>query len=493
MGPDKAGALVHGRPDPPARNLIRRPAVDLPTIDLSTIARVLWLRRVLRGRERWTDADLRAHQRRELTAIRTFAVARSPFYRQLHAGLGRAPLADLPVLTKADLMDNYDRISTDPAVRMAALSRHLDALAGDDRYAGRYWVAATSGSSGRRAVIASDAHEWAMIIASYGRASEWSGIRAGPGHRVSMALVSSTTAWHQSSRVAATVRSPFIASERLDAGWPVPDIVARLNDLRPHVLVAYASMIRVLAGEQLAGRLRIAPRAVNSSSEVLTAQARALAARAWQARVFNVYAATETGGIAAECRHHQGMHLFEDLVIPEVVDDQYRPVPPGATGDRLLVTVLSSRTIPLIRYEITDRVQLAVDRCACGLPFRLVTSIEGRSDDILNLPAADGGSTTIHPVVLHQSLDLIDAAGWQVRQNGSGVDVLVAGPGRTFDAAAVQAALSTALTAAGSAASVRVTVVDTIPAGPAGKRPLVVALPRSTPPDPPEPRDQPDE
>src|SRR5262249_35300586 len=173
-----------------------------------------------------------------------------------------------------------------------------------------------------------------------------------------MAAVSSTTAWHHSSRVAASVRSPFIATERLDAGWPLGDIVIKLNTLQPDVLVAYASMTRALAGEQLAGRLRISPRAVNSSSEVLTLEARTMAESAWHVPPFNVYAATETGGIAAECRHHHGMHLFEDLVVPEVVDDSYQPVPAGLPGTRLLVTVLSSRTIPLIRYEMTDRLAL---------------------------------------------------------------------------------------------------------------------------------------
>jgi hypothetical protein len=81
-----------------------------------------------------------------------------------------------------------------------------------------------------------------------------------------MAVVSSTTAWHQSAQVAATVRSPFVDSVRLDAAAPLPDLVTRLNDLQPDVLIGYASMIRVLADEQLAGRLRIAPRAVNSSA-----------------------------------------------------------------------------------------------------------------------------------------------------------------------------------------------------------------------------------
>jgi phenylacetate-coenzyme A ligase PaaK-like adenylate-forming protein len=126
-----------------------------------------------------------------------------------------------------------------------------------------------------------------------------------------MAVVSSTTVWHQSSRVAASVRSPLVDSVRLDAAAPLPEIVAHLNAAQPEVLVGYASMIKVLAGEQLSGRLRITPRAVNSASEVLTSATRELATRAWGLPPFDVYAATETGGIAAECGHHTGMHLFE--------------------------------------------------------------------------------------------------------------------------------------------------------------------------------------
>jgi putative adenylate-forming enzyme len=445
-------------------------------MDLSMIARVLWLRRALRRREGWSQAQLREHQRRELTTLRTLAAERSPFYRRVHAGLGAAPLGELPVLTKATLMDNFDQLATDSEVRLADLQAYLDTLHGNERFAGRYWVSATSGSSGRKSIIPNNAHEWAMIIASYGRANEWAGIRSGATHRVSMAVVSSTTAWHQSSRVAATVRSPFIVSERLDAASPLPDVVARLNELQPDVLVAYASIIRALADEQLAGRLRIAPRAVNSSSEVLTTQARAMATRAWLVPPFNVYAATETGGIAAECGQHRGMHVFEDLVIPEVVDDDYRPVPPGRPGDRLLVSVLFSRTIPLIRYEMTDRVRLAARPCPCGLPFRLVESIEGRTDDVLVLPATAGGTVRIHPVVFHQVLDLLDVVGWQVRQQEHQLQVLVAAPGPAFEARTTQRAVRAALTTAGALPPpLGVLVVDAIPAGAAGKRPLVVA------------------
>jgi phenylacetate-CoA ligase len=243
----------------------------------------------------------------------------------------------------------------------------------------------------------------------------------------------------------------------------------------PDVLVGYASMIRILADEQLAGRLRITPRAVNSASEVLTDETRAMAARAWGIAPFNVYAATETAGIAAECAQHR-MHLFEDLVIPEVVDDQYRPVPPGQPGDRLLVTVLFSRTLPLIRYEMTDRVTLATEACPDGMPFRVLESIEGRTDDIIVLPSAAGGSIRIHPVVFHRVLDLLDAPAWQVRQHGADISVLVAAGGPTVDIAATERALRASLAAAGAKPrALLMSIVDSIPAGAAGKRPLVVA------------------
>lgn len=332
------------------------------------MSRVLWQRRVLRSRERWTGPELAAYQDRQLAVLRDFAVTSSPFYRRFHHGLEQAPLGELPVLTKATMMDSFDQISTDPAVRLAGLQAYLEQPGAGPVFGGRYWVAATSGSSGRKAIIPASVAEWAAVIASYGRASEWTGVRAGPLHPVRMAVVSSATPWHQSARVAASVRSPFIATERLDAGWPLSEIVTRLNTLRPDVLVAYASMVRTLAAEQIAGRLAISPRAVNSSSDVLTAEARAMAERAWHVPPFNVYAATETGGIAAECRHHHGLHLFEDLVIPEVVDDAYQPAPPGEPGTRLLVTVLASRTIPLIRYELTDRLVLTPARSPAAFP-----------------------------------------------------------------------------------------------------------------------------
>ena len=148
------------------------------------------------------------------------------------------------------------------------------------------------------------------------------------------------------------------------------------------------------------------------------------------------------------------------------------PFPDGEPGDRLLVTVLASRTLPLIRYELTDRLRLSTRPCPCELPFRLVEAVEGRTDDLLTLPAQAGGLVHVHPVIFHQTLDLLDAVGWQVRHHEDRLQILIASPGPGFDQTATETAVQAALDDAGAAAThPTATVVDSIPVGAAGKRP----------------------
>ena len=318
------------------------------------IARVLAGRRRSRARETWSPERRAAFRNERLAVLRAYAYAHSPFYRRFHRGLEHAPLEALPVLTKDLLLEHFDEISTEPAVRLEAVKRYLADLRDDALFAGRFWVSTTSGSSGKKSIVASNAREWSEIIGSYARANEWAGVIAGPTSKTRMAIVSSTSPWHQSLRVATTVRTPFIETQRFDATEPLAEIVRGLNAFGPDVVVAYASMARVLAEAQIAGDLRIAPRAVNVSSEVLAQDTRRLVASAWGNEPFEVYAATETGGIAAECEAHRGMHVFDDRLVVETVDGDHRAVAPGETGDMLLATVLASRTLPLVRYAMTS-------------------------------------------------------------------------------------------------------------------------------------------
>jgi phenylacetate-CoA ligase len=81
-----------------------------------TALRVLWKRRVQERSSRWTKPELERHQKERCEALRQFAMDRSPFYKGFHRGMANRPLQELPILTKAILMENFDDLVTiDPS------------------------------------------------------------------------------------------------------------------------------------------------------------------------------------------------------------------------------------------------------------------------------------------------------------------------------------------------------------------------------------------
>lgn len=228
--------------------------------------------------------------------------------------------------------------------------------------------------------------------------------------------------------------------------------------------------VRRATGRLAAAFTPITPQAVFSASEVLTGDVRAAAKSAWGREPFNVYAATETAGIASECQERH-LHCYDDLVIAESGDEDNQPVAPGQSSAKLLVTALFSRTQPLIRYVLTDRVRIHADGARDLGPFsRLVQEVEGRTEDVLALPATSGREVMIHPNLFHGVLERADAP-WQVIRHQDSIEVLVAGH---VDAAAMQLRLTSALASAGAAPiAVMVKHVESIPRTALGKAPRV--------------------
>jgi phenylacetate-coenzyme A ligase PaaK-like adenylate-forming protein len=285
-----------------------------------------------------------------------------------------------------------------------------------------------------------------------------------------------------STRVNETAHSWWMPELHIAASRPIETIVEHLGAWQPEVLIAYASMARILADEQLAGRLQIRPRAVFTSSEVLTQETRRRIVQAWGERLFNQYAATEVGSLAAECNHHRGMHLMEDLVIVEVVDRNNRHLPPGVYGDKLLITVLGSRTQPLIRYELDDSVRLSPEPCPSGYPFALIDDIQGRVEDVLSFPGEAFGVVPVHPLVFSRVMDILPVSGWQVVQESDGLRVLLSGVRGEFEDEMLADTLRQALSEQGAIVPlVEVQRVSAIPKTVAGKAPLIKSnLPRSS-------------
>ncbi len=431
--------------------------------------RVFLKRRELERSCSWSPAQLTAHQTAQSARIRRFATERSPFYQRFHRGLETRPLEDLPILTKTVMMENFNDLVTDRAIRLAEVEEHLRHDDGDSFYRGQYVVLSTSGSTGLRGVFLFDPAEWLECLASIARPMKWAGVAPSPLRRLRTAMVASATPWHYSARIGRALQTNMMPTLRMDAGESVETTVRRLNDWKPVVLVAYPSVLRALADEQLAGRLCISPRYCATSAEVLTAETRQRVQRAWGVRVFETYGATEYAPIAAECPAGR-RHLFEDGAIIENVDSLGRPVPPGALGERVLLTIFNRRTQPLIRYEISDMLRLSAARCECGRPFRCLDEIEGRQEDVLNF-----GNVAIHPNVFQRVLETVPASGWQVVQEDRGLTVNLTGLCDDGVPVRVAAELQKLLAQEGAGlVAVEVRSVGELVRGKTGKAPLVM-------------------
>ena len=359
----------------------------------------------LMERDGWTRDDLLAYQRQRVRALIAHAVSRSPYYRDLlGTDAPERPLAELPTLSKATLMAEFDRVVTDPQLRLSDLRAHLGSADPTQSFLGAYRVATTSGTTGRRAIIAFTNDEAAVWRAASARPMMRMGIRFGPR----FAALGSPSPVHVTRQV---LVPPGIPAPPISAATPIPELVAALNAQQPEVLVGAAGVWRALADEQLAGRLRIAPRAAFFSSEPVTADLRRRVRDAWGVEPVIGYAATEAPTIAASSPEHPEMEIAEDVVVIEIVDENSQAVPPGQPSAKVLLTNLINYALPLIRYELTDSVVESPLPNPAGRPWRCLLSVDGRTADILYFPGNGGRTVAVHPSVLGSAVAPIAEVG----------------------------------------------------------------------------------
>ncbi len=88
-------------------------------------------------------------------------------------------------------------------------------------------------------------------------------------------------------------------------------------------------------------------------------------------------------GVAQECRHKDGLHIFSDVFFPEIINpDTGQEVRPGEIGE-LVITTLTKQAIPLLRYRTRDLVSINYEKCRCGRTLPRISKIRGRTDDMI--------------------------------------------------------------------------------------------------------------
>lgn len=310
-----------------------------------------------------STAEFGATVQRRLRGLLDFAEARSDFYRESFARLApgdRRRLAALPVTTKSSIMENLDRVLTNPAVERRAIEEFIaDPGRVGQPFAGAYAIWTSSGTSGKPGTFLHDEEALAVYDAlqlyrfqGSPRSLGWWLASGGQGR---FAMVAATG-------------GHFAGAASIE----------RLRDLYPWLRrrVALVSLMQPMD---------------------------ALVREAFEADTQEEYGTSEFASIAVGCRAGW-MHVNSDWAIVEPVDEFFQPTEPGQGSHTVLLTNLANRIQPLIRYDLGDSVTVRAERCECGSRFPAIR-VNGRADDLLELRAPDGTAVPLPPLMLSTVLE----------------------------------------------------------------------------------------
>ena len=383
----------------------------------------------------------------------------APYYRKAFERVGFHPedfsrmeqLSALPVLTKSDIQNHRDELLCLTATP------------------GSYYRNQTGGSTGHPLVFCQSWEYEAWGLADIWRNFMMCGFRPGERkvflwgsdydsrahrgwkNRVVQDLLRENTVW---------INTFELTEERL------AEAARTVERFRPRLIVAYVSSATLLASYIREHGIKIRPRAIQTSAEVLSGAQRRLLEEVFACPVFDRYGCREVGNIAHECEAHEGLHLLEENNYTEFLDDAGLPVSPGETGT-ITVTNLNNSVMPLIRYQPGDLGRPAAGLCSCGRGLARMEVVDGRTADVIRSPS---GKLLHGEFFTHLFYKLAGVRQFQVVQTSlERVEIRIV-PMRGFDKEHACRFLSEAIREHGDPAfQVTVTLYERIPSSASGK------------------------
>jgi phenylacetate-CoA ligase len=394
----------------------------------------------------WPQERIERYRDHRLRALLAYARERSPFHAARLGDLDpstatAADLARLPVLTKAEVLDQWDGIVTVPGLDRETVERTLAEQTWYSYTPADLQCFSSGGSSGVRGVYVWDSELFVTLACLAWRTQlrDWRRGQPPLRERPRLAVLEAGKPPHAGTPLFDIPTVPGMETTVIPAGAPFGEILAAVAATRPTHLVGFPSVVARLARATLAGELEIRPVQVSTNSEPLTGRDLQVIRDAWNVPVYNLWGSTEIGVQAVGCANGAGLHVCEDEVVLERVDDAGTPVAPDQPAARVLATGLANRTFPFIRYDLGDEVTYMPGQCACGSRFARVANVAGRRDDDFHYPRC-----TVPAGIFRHVLGIDPRlSDYQVRQTPNGAEVLAVGSPDTAElAASLIAALS---------------------------------------------------
>lgn len=336
-------------------------------------------------------ADLEALQLRRLQAVVERVYHLVPFYRRRMDEMGVRPehirtLADLellPFTTKQDLRDNYPFGMF--AVPMEQVVR----------------IHASSGTTGKPTPVGytqRDLDTWSEVIA---RTLAAGGVHRGDIVHIAYGygLFTGGLGFHYGAERLGAAVIPV-------SGGQTRRQVMLIQDFGPTVICCTPSFALYLAevGQEMGvdfkeTRLRVGFFGAEPWSEAMRTEIE----NRLHLDALDIYGLSEIigPGVGIECiEAKNGLHLFEDHFLPEIIDPvTLKRLPAGETGE-LVITTLTKEALPLLRYRTRDVTSLSYAPCKCGRTLARMSRIKGRSDDMLIIRGVNVFPSQIESVLM---------------------------------------------------------------------------------------------
>ncbi|MFV2045736.1 F390 synthetase-related protein [Metabacillus sp. YM-086] len=293
----------------------------------------------------------------------------STFYKKLYQDERyHHDWTSLPIITKSDMMDSFNELNTVGIKKEKAFQLAFDAEETRDfsPRIGNVSIGLSSGTSGNRGLFLVSNREEAMWAGTVLAKMLPSSIFR--EHRVAFFL-------RANSNLYESTESGKISFHYFDLLDSFPKHIERLNQLKPSIIIAPPSMLRMIATWKHKQIISISPEKIISVAEVLEDLDRTYIEHIFQQTLHQVYQATE-GFLAATCSFGV-LHMNEDII---AVQKEYLNKEKG-----IFVPIISDftrKTQPIIRYRLNDILIEKKTACPCGSHFLALERIDGRCDDL---------------------------------------------------------------------------------------------------------------
>lgn len=363
--------------------------------------KLLWDLYQLKRRTKMNRNQIKELQEKELRNLLLYAYDHSRYYHRTfeEAGITEKnisimPLSAFPVMDKRLLMKHFNELVTAGDLTQEEL-RRFDAQESTERrtFCGQYHVVHSSGSTGTPVYFVYDEAAWNRMLLGIIRAALWDMTMPQicrflwKGPRI-VYIAATDGRYGGAMAVGDGIEGVRGNQLFLDVKTPLSEWIRQIREFRPNMVIGYPSAIKILGELVEKGEIDSKIFRVISCGEPLGASLRKYLEETFAAEVINIYGASESLALGVETSHEKGMYLFDDLNYIEVVNGE------------MYLTSLYNFVQPLIRYRISDQLNLREPEAADSCPFTMAGNIMGRNEDLMWFEDGSGSRDFLHPLVI---------------------------------------------------------------------------------------------